>query len=195
MLQSCPPRLKQWCHAENDCFPEFYLLSYLQHLSLSWCYDIPETLLELGENPTLKTLQVFVIVPDGTLQLLKEALPHLQINSSHFTTITRPTIGNKKNKRYGASNADCHWRSPVVYEASIARWCLLFSLNRESKKEAQLWRTQLFLFLVFCCLPSTSILENQWREKTMKCCFLEITMKAFITAIPLRAYALCFLKF
>ena len=40
------------------------------------CYDIiPETLLELGETPTLKTLQVFGIVPDGTHQLLKEALP------------------------------------------------------------------------------------------------------------------------
>uniref|UniRef100_A0A8I3MXJ5 S-phase kinase associated protein 2 n=1 Tax=Canis lupus familiaris TaxID=9615 RepID=A0A8I3MXJ5_CANLF len=53
---------------------------------------------ELGEIPTLKTLQVFGIVPDGTLQLLKEALPHLQINGSHFTTIARPTTGNKKNQ-------------------------------------------------------------------------------------------------
>ena len=53
----------------------------------------------------------------------------------------------------------------------------------------------IFLFLVFCCLPSTSILENHWRQKTMKCCFLEMTMKAFITAIPLRASALHFLKF
>ena len=53
---------------------------------------------ELGEIPTLKTLQVFGIVPEGTLQLLKEALPHLQINCSHFTTIARPTIGNKKNQ-------------------------------------------------------------------------------------------------
>ncbi|XP_077922761.1 S-phase kinase-associated protein 2 isoform X3 [Halichoerus grypus] len=84
---------------KNDCFPEFYQLNYLQHLSLSRCYDIiPETLLELGEIPTLKTLQVFGIVPDGTLQLLKEALPHLQINSSHFTSIARPTTGNKKNQ-------------------------------------------------------------------------------------------------
>ena len=84
---------------KNDCFPEFYQLNYLQHLSFSWCYDmIPETLLELAETPTLKTLQVFGIMPDGTLQLLKEALPHLQINCSHFTTITRPTIGNKKNQ-------------------------------------------------------------------------------------------------
>ena len=53
---------------------------------------------ELGEIPTLKTLQVFGIIPDGTLQLLKEALPPLQINCSHFTTIARPTIGNKKNQ-------------------------------------------------------------------------------------------------
>uniref|UniRef100_A0A8C9HTX0 S-phase kinase associated protein 2 n=1 Tax=Piliocolobus tephrosceles TaxID=591936 RepID=A0A8C9HTX0_9PRIM len=84
---------------KNDCFQEFFQLNYLQHLSLSRCYDIiPETLLELGEIPTLKTLQVFGIVPDGTLQLLKEALPHLQINCSHFTTIARPTIGNKKNQ-------------------------------------------------------------------------------------------------
>ena len=75
------------------------------------------------------------------------------------------------------------------------RWCLLFSLNRESKQEAQLWRAQLFLFMVFHCLPSTSILENHWRQKTMKCYFLEMTMKAFITAIPFRASALCFLKF
>ncbi|KAB0397771.1 hypothetical protein E2I00_011040 [Balaenoptera physalus] len=84
---------------KSDCFPEFFQLNYLQHLSLSRCYDIiPETLLELGEIPTLKTLQVFGIVPDSTLQLLKEALPHLQINCSPFTTIARPTTGNKKNQ-------------------------------------------------------------------------------------------------
>ena len=122
---------------KNDCFPEFYLLNYLQHLSLSRCYDItPETLLELGEIPTLKTLQVFGIVADGTLQLLKEALPHLQINCSHFTTITRPTIGNKKNQETWGIKC-CHWRSPVIYEAPVARWCLLFSLGRESRQEAQ----------------------------------------------------------
>ena len=84
---------------KNDCFPEFYQLNYLQYLSLSRCYDIiPKTLHELGEIPTLKTLQVFGIVPEGTLQLLKEALPHVQINCSHFTTIARPTIGNKKKQ-------------------------------------------------------------------------------------------------
>ncbi|XP_038518316.1 S-phase kinase-associated protein 2 isoform X1 [Canis lupus familiaris] len=65
-----------------------------------YCYSEKSLFLssELGEIPTLKTLQVFGIVPDGTLQLLKEALPHLQINGSHFTTIARPTTGNKKNQ-------------------------------------------------------------------------------------------------
>ena len=87
---------------KNDCFPEFYKLSYLQHLSLSQCYDIiPETLLELGETPTLKTLRVFGIVLDGTLQLLKEALPHL-VNCPHFTIITRQIIGNKENQEIWA---------------------------------------------------------------------------------------------
>ncbi|XP_010603769.1 S-phase kinase-associated protein 2 isoform X3 [Fukomys damarensis] len=34
---------------KNDCFPEFFQLNYLQHLSLSRCYDIiPETLLHPG---------------------------------------------------------------------------------------------------------------------------------------------------
>ncbi|XP_060046929.1 S-phase kinase-associated protein 2 isoform X1 [Erinaceus europaeus] len=81
---------------KNDCFEEFFHLNYLQHLSLSRCYDIiPETLLELGEIPTLKTLQVFGIVPDATLELLKEALPQIQINGSHFSAIARPTTGSK----------------------------------------------------------------------------------------------------
>ncbi|OXB66703.1 hypothetical protein ASZ78_013094 [Callipepla squamata] len=52
---------------------------------------------ELGEIPTLKTLQVFGIVTDSSLQLLRETLPGMKINCSHFTTIARPTVGSKKN--------------------------------------------------------------------------------------------------
>ncbi|KAB0369284.1 hypothetical protein FD755_019289, partial [Muntiacus reevesi] len=71
----------------------------LVHLDFSdsviWCFNIiPETLLEFGEIPGLKTLQIFGIVSDGTLQLLKKALPHLQVNCSHFATIARLTTGN-----------------------------------------------------------------------------------------------------
>ena len=157
---------------KNDCFPEFYQLNYLQHLSLSWCYDIiPETLLELGEIPTLKTLQVFGIIPDGTLQLLKEALPHLQINCSHFTTMVRPTIGNKKNQEIGGIKCQLSLEKPSWLGSLYCKMVSPLFLNRESKQEAQLWRAQLFLFLVFCCLPSTSILENHWRRKLWSVAF------------------------
>ncbi|XP_041503026.1 S-phase kinase-associated protein 2-like [Microtus oregoni] len=82
----------------QDCFPDFFQLNNLQHLSLSRCYDImPQSLLGLGQIATLKTLQVYGIVPENTLQVLKDSLPHLQINCAYFTTIARPTIDNKKS--------------------------------------------------------------------------------------------------
>ncbi|XP_069483232.1 S-phase kinase-associated protein 2 isoform X2 [Ambystoma mexicanum] len=83
----------------SECFPDFHQLLFLSNLSLSRCYQIsPATLLELGKLPMLKSLGVFGIVTDSSLQLLKETLAHLSINCSHFTTIARPTVGNKKNR-------------------------------------------------------------------------------------------------
>lgn len=105
---------------------------------------------ELGEIPTLKTLQVFGIVPDGTLQLLKEALPHLQINSAHFTTIARPTTGNKKNQeiwgircRLTLQKPSCLWS---IYGRVVSP--LFFGTGKMGKKPA-CWSARLFLFLVF----------------------------------------------
>ncbi|MEE6458022.1 hypothetical protein FKM82_000151 [Ascaphus truei] len=81
----------------TDCFPVFQQLAHLQHLALSRCYQIcPATLLELGKIPSLKMLSVFGIVTDSSFQLLKESLPNIKINYSHFSTISRPTIGSKK---------------------------------------------------------------------------------------------------
>ncbi|NWW81033.1 SKP2 protein, partial [Climacteris rufus] len=80
-----------------ECFQYFKQLHFLQHLCLSRCYQItPSALVELGEIRTLKTLQVFGIVTDGSLQLLQEALPEMMINCSHFTSIARPTVGTEK---------------------------------------------------------------------------------------------------
>ena len=108
-----------------------------------------------------------------------------------LTLVLAPSSGwplaIRRTKRYGASNADCHWRSPVVYEASIARWCLLFSLNRESKQEAQFWRAQLFLFLVFCCLPFTSILENHWSQKTIEVLLFRNDYESFYHCYTLKS--------
>ncbi|NXC69812.1 SKP2 protein, partial [Anhinga anhinga] len=80
------------------CFQYFHQLIFLQHLCLSRCYQVsPAALVELGQIPTLKTLQVFGIVTDTSLQLLKQTLPDMKINCSHFTSIARPTVGSKKN--------------------------------------------------------------------------------------------------
>ncbi|XP_057270289.1 S-phase kinase-associated protein 2 [Pezoporus wallicus] len=81
-----------------ECFKYFHKLSYLQHLCLSRCYQIsPADLAELGGIPTLKTLQVFGIVTDGSLDVLKESLPDVEINCSYFTSIARPTVGRKRS--------------------------------------------------------------------------------------------------
>ncbi|XP_062984223.1 S-phase kinase-associated protein 2 isoform X2 [Elgaria multicarinata webbii] len=82
-----------------ECFQYFHQLAYLEHLGLSRCYQIPPAaLLDLGEIATLKMVQVFGIVTASSLQLLKATLPHIKINSSHFTPIARPTISCKKNQ-------------------------------------------------------------------------------------------------
>ncbi|XP_040276904.1 S-phase kinase-associated protein 2 [Bufo bufo] len=81
-----------------DCFPAFHPLQ-LQHLGLSRCYQItPASLLDLGKLQHLKTVSVFGIVTDNSLQVLKESLPHIKINGSYFSTIARPTTGSKKNR-------------------------------------------------------------------------------------------------
>ncbi|NXE06455.1 SKP2 protein, partial [Lophotis ruficrista] len=96
-----------------ECFQYFHQLVFLQHLCLSRCYQIsPAALVELGEIPTLKTLQVFGIVTDSSLQLLKETLPDMKINCSHFTTIARPTVGSKKNHEIWGIKCKLTLRNP-----------------------------------------------------------------------------------
>ncbi|NWS72091.1 SKP2 protein, partial [Crotophaga sulcirostris] len=85
-----------------ECLRYFHQLIFLKHLCLSRCYQLsPAALLELGEIASLKTLQVFGIVPDCSLHFLKETLPNININCSHFTSVARPTVGKKNNKIWG----------------------------------------------------------------------------------------------
>ncbi|KAM6392024.1 S-phase kinase-associated protein 2 [Rhynochetos jubatus] len=80
------------------CFEYFHQLQFLQHLGLSRCYQLlPASLIKLGEIPTLKTLQVFGIMPDNSLLLLKEVLPQIKFNGSPLTNIARPTAGKAKS--------------------------------------------------------------------------------------------------
>ncbi|NXT19595.1 SKP2 protein, partial [Syrrhaptes paradoxus] len=102
LLERCPflrhLDLSDSVMLKPECFQYFRQLSFLEHLCLSRCYQIsPAALVELGKIPTLKTLQVFGIVTDGCLKLLKENLPNMKINCSPFTSIARPTVSNKKN--------------------------------------------------------------------------------------------------
>ncbi|XP_074935698.1 S-phase kinase-associated protein 2 isoform X2 [Phalacrocorax aristotelis] len=85
-----------------ECFQYFHQLFFLEHLCLSRCYQIsPADLVELGQIPTLKILQVYGIVTDSSLKLLKEMLPDMNINCSPFTSIARPTVGSKNHEIWG----------------------------------------------------------------------------------------------
>ncbi|XP_017585677.1 PREDICTED: S-phase kinase-associated protein 2 [Corvus brachyrhynchos] len=98
-----------------ECFQYFKQLMFLQHLCLSRCYQIsPAALVELGEIRTLKTLQVFGIVTDSSLQLLEEALPDMKINGSHFTSIARPTVGTKKSHEIWGIKCRLTLRNPSL---------------------------------------------------------------------------------
>ncbi|XP_040194307.1 S-phase kinase-associated protein 2 [Rana temporaria] len=82
-----------------ECFPVLHQLLHLQHLGLSRCYQIcPASLLDLGKHIPLKTLSVYGIGTDSSLELLKESLSHIKINFSFFSTIARPTTGHKRNR-------------------------------------------------------------------------------------------------
>ncbi|NWX52632.1 SKP2 protein, partial [Steatornis caripensis] len=98
-----------------QCFQYFHKLIFLEHLCLSRCYQIsPAALVQLGEIPTLKTLQVFGIVTDSSLLLLREMLPHMKINCSHFTSIARPTVGSIKNHEIWGIKCRLTLRNPSV---------------------------------------------------------------------------------
>uniref|UniRef100_A0A663N8P9 S-phase kinase associated protein 2 n=1 Tax=Athene cunicularia TaxID=194338 RepID=A0A663N8P9_ATHCN len=80
------------------CFQYFHQLPFLEHLCLSRCYQLtPAAIVQLGEIPTLKTLQVFGLVTDRSLQLLQEMLPDIKINCEPFTTVARATVDSKKS--------------------------------------------------------------------------------------------------
>ncbi|XP_075049835.1 S-phase kinase-associated protein 2 [Mixophyes fleayi] len=103
IVQRCPDLtsldLSDSVMLTSDCLSMLHLLLRLQHIGLSRCYQIsPASLLELGKHMPLKTLSVFGIVTDSSLQLLKESLPHIKINCSYFSTVARPSTGTRKNR-------------------------------------------------------------------------------------------------
>ncbi|KAJ8260932.1 hypothetical protein COCON_G00166550 [Conger conger] len=88
-----------------ESFPILQQLSSLKHLSLSRCYQIqPATLIGLEKLPELKTLEVFGLVQDSYLPVLKETLPRVHINTCCFSSVARPTpAGRRDRSMWGAT--------------------------------------------------------------------------------------------
>ncbi|MBN3301114.1 UD3A1 glucuronosyltransferase, partial [Amia calva] len=98
-----------------DSFQYFQQLSVLEHLALSRCYQIhPAALVEFEKFPSLKTLEVFGIVQDTYLPILKKGLPHIKINTCCFTTIARPSVAGQKNRTMWAIQCRLEYR-PSLY--------------------------------------------------------------------------------
>ncbi|XP_078286565.1 S-phase kinase-associated protein 2 [Rhinoraja longicauda] len=80
----------------SACLPFLQKLPHLQHLGLSRCHHIPAARLgELAHISSLKTLSIFGLVPDSTLDV-KDLIPHIQVNAFPLTSIARPTPAQGK---------------------------------------------------------------------------------------------------
>ncbi|XP_006627358.2 S-phase kinase-associated protein 2 isoform X1 [Lepisosteus oculatus] len=96
-----------------DVFQYFQQLPALQHLALSRCYQIhPAALVELEKFPGLKTLEVFGIVQDAYLPILKKGLPHIKVNSCCFTAISRPTPAGRRDRALWGLRCQLAYRQP-----------------------------------------------------------------------------------
>lgn len=121
---------------------------------------------------------MFGIVPDSTLQLLKEALPHLQINSSHFTTIARPTTGNKKNQEIWGIKCRLALQKPSCLWSIHCRMVSpLFFVTGKIGRKPTCWSTRYFKSWFSLCLHSASVLVNYLREKTRSVALLKWLQK------------------
>ncbi|CAL1568157.1 unnamed protein product [Knipowitschia caucasica] len=80
-----------------DSFPVLAQLKHLVHLSMSRCYHIhPAALSDLVTTiPTLSVLDVFGLINDSHLPILKKEMPRVAINTRPFSIVARPTPTGK----------------------------------------------------------------------------------------------------
>ena len=75
-----------------------YLSKTLKSISLSRCFAIlPEDYLRFSAMKKLQYLNIYGMLPDHSLDVIKKKLPHLSINECLFSTIARPATGNRRN--------------------------------------------------------------------------------------------------
>ncbi|KAK7508241.1 hypothetical protein BaRGS_00000480 [Batillaria attramentaria] len=77
-------------------------LRYLEHLALSRCYQVtPNIISILASLPCLLALDVFGMLAEMPLQHLCSQLPRVQINKFPFSSVARPTTGNRRTSIWG----------------------------------------------------------------------------------------------
>lgn len=82
-------------------------LPELQHLCLSRCYGImPATFLLLSNMPSLQQLELFGVLNDTHLHVVRRKLPNLDINKQLFSTVARPTTGIRRTSIWGLKVRD-----------------------------------------------------------------------------------------
>ncbi|XP_077982042.1 S-phase kinase-associated protein 2-like [Glandiceps talaboti] len=82
-------------------------LNKLLFLALSRCYNVPAAVLvQLGAMPNLVALNIFGLLHEDGLQMLKTSMPQVEINKYPFSSIARPTTGLRRSSIWGVKCYD-----------------------------------------------------------------------------------------
>ena len=77
-------------------------LSKIEYFSLSRCYNIPPNkYINLALIPTLVHLDVFGLLSDPSIQVLRQSMTDIKINKYLFSAVARPTVGIRRTSIWG----------------------------------------------------------------------------------------------
>uniref|UniRef100_A0A0P4WCE1 F-box domain-containing protein n=1 Tax=Scylla olivacea TaxID=85551 RepID=A0A0P4WCE1_SCYOL len=77
-------------------------LTRAEYLAFSRCYAIqPDTYLELKAMPNLLYLDLYGILNDSALNILRQSLHQIKINKYLFSSVARPTVGIHRTSVWG----------------------------------------------------------------------------------------------
>lgn len=82
-------------------------LQRLESLALSRCYNIPVTAyLAINELIQLQHLDIFGVLSEQAMQMLKQSFPKVNINKFLHSVIARPTTGSRRTSLWGQRTRD-----------------------------------------------------------------------------------------
>ena len=75
-----------------------HLTKTLKKVSLSRCFAIlPEDYVKFGAMQNLQFLNIYGMLSDIRLEVVKQQLPRIIVNDNLFSNIARPATGNRRN--------------------------------------------------------------------------------------------------